>query len=80
MDILRLERHSIRNSAPETQILLVREKQFFLLFKGGGVGRRKRRGKKKEKVCESLICSFIPTVNHINIFGETTTGCHLQGS
>lgn len=49
MDILLLERHSIRNSAPETQILLVREKQFFLLFKGGEMGRRKRRGEKKKK-------------------------------
>lgn len=39
-----LERHSIGSRVPEMQILLVREKQFFL----GGYGWRKREGRRKK--------------------------------
>lgn len=55
------------------QILLVREKQFFL----GGYGWRKREGRKR-RARDSRVY-FIPTVNHIDIFGESTTEHHLQG-
>ena len=61
------------------QIVLVREKQFFLWGQGRWE-KEKKEEKKKRKASESLICSFIPTANHINIFGETITDHHLQGS
>lgn len=63
----RFERYSVRNTVPKMQIIVIKEKQFFLLVGSGGGG------------CECLICSFPPTINHINIFGETTTDHHVQG-
>lgn len=68
-----LERFPVRTSAPEMQIILIREKKFLLWKK------KKRQKEAGRGACECLI-SLIHTLNHINIFGDTVTDHHLQGN